>query len=140
MGSVTDIVTCKQCRCEEAYSDFYYNSGAHFVFCQICGYVYEFFPKTEEIGGETIFCKDEEGGPVFIEIEYEGFGTSYIKSIDGVSQIEYFHEPITQKDVDDFNNFLSDEEGIDPENSYLKEWKDGVVITRAGSETAAWRN
>jgi len=140
MSSVMATEICKQCGFEEADSISKFATYSFHVYCPVCGFVYAFFPKDEEVDGEIIYCKDEAGNLIYIEEEYRGFGVSYIKLLNGAGRIVYLNEPITQEDVAGFNKFLSEEEGIDLENSFLREWKDGVVITRAGSETSTWRH
>ena len=140
MSSVMATEICKQCSFGEADSIFELDTNSYRVYCPVCGYVYEFFPKNEEADGEKIYCKDEDGRFIYTEKEYRGFGVSCIKRLNGAGRVDYLNEPITQEDVAGFNKFLSEEEGIDLENSFLREWKDGVVITRAGSETSTWRH
>jgi ribosomal protein L37E len=136
MSSVMDTIICAQCGFGEADLIFELDTTSYHVFCSVCGYVYKYFPEYEVIDDKRVFITDNEGRWIYTEKEYRGFGVLYIKAIHGVSEMFYFHKPITQKDVDYFNKILRDEEGIDPANSFLREWNNDKSITRAGSNTA----
>lgn len=79
MGSVQNSIFCPQCGSEEAFYEYYYQSGEEYTFCPICGYRKEHSYQRDEKGawimqtdvyeidGKTVGCSkllESKGTPL----------------------------------------------------------------------------
>lgn len=50
MGSVLNYIECPNCKSENCFDDYYYNSGEYYISCFDCGYTSQGFYKRDENG------------------------------------------------------------------------------------------
>lgn len=96
MGSVFDTIVCPQCGREEAFKDYYYNTGEKYIGCLLCGYSKVHRYQTED-NGAWIMQQD------LYEIDGKTVGYSRLKDIGGypdLSDFVPFTQDVTQEELD----------------------------------------
>ena len=127
MSSVLDFVPCKQCN--ETASYLFYATGEKSVLCPVCGYDFQRIIlknrklKAEDPKYET-FKLNKNGDPIFRTYERKGYGACCVKFVNGRGYAVGFHKPITPSVIASFKRYLSRQQDVNFEATYLTRWNE----------------
>lgn len=115
MGSVIDAQKCEKCG-HMAILDFNYKTLEEYLICKYCGKGYNYYIKRNKDGSPEL---DDEGNPIRILEENEGYGVAKLTSKNGVSVIYALQE---NYDLEEIIKEIETNEEINKELSYVTKW------------------
>lgn len=118
MGSTIDYSKCPRCG-GIYYTDFNYNTGETFEFCQKCGRQNDYYFKRDD-NGKVILNENQK--PIVILNKHTGYGIAHF-AFKGSSVSELHSLPRNQKKaIKAFFKELEENENVDKEKCFLSVW------------------